>query len=80
MLWTLFIVGLLGESLAVKKISIVGHRAILCSLFLKVCQRQYWGGGSFLRFLIYALAIVTLVNYEKLCRKQLSISLLFIPA
>lgn len=31
------------------------------------------GGGSFLRFLIYALAIVTLVNYEKLCRKQLHI-------
>lgn len=72
MLWTLFIVGLLGGEFAVKRLALLDIGNPLFVVFKKYVNENM-GGGSFLRFLIYALAIVTLVNYEKLCRKQLHI-------
>ena len=73
MLWTLFIVGLLGESLLLKRLALLDIGNPLFVVFKKYVNENMGEAVLFLRFLIYALAIVTLVNYEKLCRKQLHI-------
>ena len=54
MLWTLFIVGLLGGEFAVKRLALLDIGNPLFVVFKKYVNENM-GGGSFLRFLIFSL-------------------------
>lgn len=75
-LWTIFIAGMLGGEFAIKKLATLNIDNPLFAVF-KMYVAENMGGGSFLRLLIYALTLVTLANYEKLCKKQLHIFVVY---